>query len=60
MVLLCILDYISPQEKLNLFISSNLGGKLRAFQKYSDLVKRVALILQFFLHSVEIVSAQPM
>lgn len=47
-----------PPEKLNFFISANLDGKLKEFQKYSDLVKKVALILQFFLHSVAAVSAQ--
>lgn len=49
-----------PPEKLNLFISANLDGKLKEFQKYSDLVKKVALILQFFLYSGAIVSAQSM
>lgn len=43
-----------PPENLNLFMSANLDGKLKEFQKYSGLVKKVALMLQFFLQSVAV------
>lgn len=49
-----------PPERLNLFVSADLDGKLKEFQKYSDSLKKVVLVLQFFLHSVAVVSAQSM
>lgn len=60
MTLLCILGYTFPSEKLNLFISAGFDGTLKEFQKYSDSLKKVVLILKFFLHSVAVVSAQSM
>lgn len=60
MTLLCILGYTFPSEKLNLFISAGLDGTLKEFQKYSDSLKKVVLILKFFLHSVAVVRAQSM